>query len=71
VEAGGEKIIQVDNTVAGEREQNGFRDKNGGIEDVVDGYFDHKSDEALGERDESYQHDSERQPECIRLDIAQ
>jgi hypothetical protein len=44
VETGGENIIEVDNTVAGEGEQNGVRDKNGRMEDVVNGYFEHESD---------------------------
>ena len=35
MEAGGEKIIQVDDAVSGECEQNGFRDKNGRIEVIT------------------------------------
>ncbi len=70
MKTGGEKVIQVDDAIAGEREQNWFCHENGGIKDIVNGDLDHERDQAFGEGDERDQHDAEREPEGVRPDIA-
>ena len=71
MQAGREKIIQIDDATAGEREEHWLCHENGGIKDIVNGDLDHEGDHAFGEGDERHQHNAKREPERVRPDVAQ
>jgi hypothetical protein len=71
VNTGRKEIAQIDDVVAGQCEQNGFRYENGGFKDVVERDLDHEGDHAFGEGDESDQDNTKSQPDGIWADVAQ